>query len=100
MPAKAKSNKQPRKVPRAKRPSMSAAQFEAWLERLNLSDQEAGEVMGADRTRVHRWRTADRTMPNYMARIAHLVEENEKLHKRLAELDPDHVVPPLVPVRD
>ena len=53
---------------------MTAAEFLAWLERMDWSDASAAEQMRVDRHRIHRWRTGARLIPPYIQRLCELLE--------------------------
>ena len=56
---------------------MTAAEFLAWLERMDWSDATAAEQMRVDRYRIHRWRTGARPVPPYIQRLCELLEAAE-----------------------
>ena len=53
---------------------MTAAEFLAWLERMDWSDATAAEQMRVDRQRVYRWRTGAKPVPPYIERLCELLE--------------------------
>ena len=53
---------------------MTAAEFLAWLERMDWSDATAAEQMRVDRQRIYRWRIGAKTVPPYIQRLCELLE--------------------------
>ena len=53
---------------------MKAAEFLAWLERMDWSDATAAEQMRVDRHRIYRWRTGAKPVPPYIERLCELLE--------------------------
>jgi transcriptional regulator with XRE-family HTH domain len=52
---------------------MTAAQFRAALEALDLSHARAGKVLGADRRTVLRWATGERAVPPQVQKLIRLM---------------------------
>ena len=53
---------------------MTAAQYRATRERLELTRPEIAELLGVHRQSVWLWETGERTVPAYIARHVRLIE--------------------------